>query len=429
MLFAPASRLGGQIISFDLKSERDDLDTRRGADLKVGSLFRFYNSQILEAILMKRYLFTPGPVPTSRGVSLAEAGELIAHRGADFSELFLRIEKKLSLLLRSSGRTVIFPSSGTGALESLAANFTGPGVRVLSVSCGIFGDRFREIADLHGASITGVDVPPGEGVTPQIVAEAIVANSGTDVLLLTHNETSTGVLNPIEEIVSALPKWKKPLVLVDGVSSVGAMPCYPEEWGVDGLATASQKGLLTPPGLGLVWLSERAWERAAGKKCGSYYFDLVRQKKDLYKDAPENPYTPPVSLYYALDAALDTVTADGWFATRRRAADTFVAGAEALGFKPLVADKKFRSAGVSALSLPNGDISDVTKSLRAMGLEPAGGQGALRGKIMRIAHYHDVSWPEISLMLGALYAALGSARRGSGNFIEAAFDVWEGLAK
>ncbi|MDR1019292.1 MAG: alanine--glyoxylate aminotransferase family protein [Synergistaceae bacterium] len=374
---------------------------------------------------MNRYLMTPGPVPVSPNVSISQARPLIGHRGGDFSGLFLSIEDKLARLLRSGGRTVLFPSSGTGALEALAANFTGPDVTALSVSCGVFGDRFREITALYGAKIVSVDVPLGEGVTPDVAAAAVERNPGCGVLLLTQNETSTGVFNPIDKIIAAIPKDKRPLILVDGVSSVGAMPCFPEEWGIDGLATASQKGLLTPPGLGLVWLSERGWEAVSKRKCASYYFDLARQKKLLDKDAPENPYTPPVSLYYALDAALDEILIDGWFSLRSRAARSLAAGIESLGFSLLVKDENFRSPGVTAFSSPSGDIAAVSKALKAAGVEPAGGQGELKGKIIRMSHYHDVRWPEISLALGCLYAALGAGSAGVRDFMKDALAVWE----
>ncbi|MDR1650303.1 MAG: aminotransferase class V-fold PLP-dependent enzyme [Synergistaceae bacterium] len=373
---------------------------------------------------MKRYLMTPGPVPVPDEVSLAEARPLIGHRGADFSALFTRIEDKLSRLLRSSGKTVIFPSSGTGALESLAVNFTGPDTKVVSVSCGVFGDRFREITALTGAVMVNVDVTPGEAAAPETAAKAVAENPDASVLLLTQNETSTGVFNRIDEIISALPK-NRPLVLVDGVSSVGAMPCFPEAWGIDGLAAASQKGLLTPPGLGLVWLSERGWDAVSKRKRSSYYFDLIRQKKDLDKEAPENPYTPPVSLYFALDAALDAVCSEGWFALRARAARSLAAGIEALGFELLVKDEKYRSPGVTAFSHPSGCTSETAKALKALGVEPAGGQGRFKGRLIRMSHYHDVRWPEISLALGSLYAALGERRSGAGDFMKRAFEVWE----
>lgn len=375
---------------------------------------------------MSKYLFTPGPVPVSTKVSLCEAQELIGHRGRAFSDLFSNIEEKMACLLQSHGHTVIFPSSGTGALESLAANFTGPDTKVLSISCGVFGDRFREITALTGADIINVDVPQGCGVTPEIAVKAVRENPGCTVMLLTQNETSTGVLNPIEQIIPALPRGNRPLVLVDCVSSVGAMPCYPESWGIDGLATASQKGLLTPPGLGLVWLSSKAWEIASQRTCRHYYFDLMQQKKYLDLDVPENPYTPPVTLYYALNAALDEILSkEDWFAQRKRAAQAFAAGLQTLGFELLVKEKAFRSPGVTAFSLPSGDISAVSGRLKTMGLDTAGGHGKLKGKIIRMAHYHDFNWPEISLALGSLYAAMGEARKHKGDFIAAAFNQWE----
>ncbi|MDR1378180.1 MAG: alanine--glyoxylate aminotransferase family protein [Synergistaceae bacterium] len=385
---------------------------------------------------MNKYLMTPGPVPISTRVSLAEARPLIGHRGAEFSTLFKNIEEKLGRLLRSKGRTVIFPSSGTGALESLAVNFAGPDTQVISVSCGVFGDRFREIIALTGAKMINVDVPPGEGVSPEAVASAVASSPDAALLLLTQNETSTGVFNHIDEIVASLPKDKRPLVLVDGVSAVGAMPCYPEVWGIDGLATASQKGLLTPPGLGLVWLSQRAWDHVSHRKCLSYYFDLAQQKKYLDKDAPENPYTPPVSLFTALDAALDEILSnEGWFDLRARAAHSLAAGIEALGFELLVKDQRFRSPGVTAFfypsdetslnEIPSGKTSAVTKALAAMGVDVAGGQGQFKGNLIRMSHYHDVRWPEISLALGSLYAALGNAREQAGDFMARALEKWE----
>ena len=374
-----------------------------------------------------KYLFTPGPVPVESAVSLSEAQQMISHRGADFHALFSGIQSKLGVLLRSSGPVIVLPSSGTGALEALAANLTGPDLHVLSVSCGVFGDRFREIVARFGAEMTNVDISPGEGATPETVKNVLAQNPGTDVLLLTQNETSTGVLNPIREIVAALPRENRPLVLVDGVSSVGAMPCYPQEWGIDGLATASQKGLRTPPGLGFVWLSERAWSVVSKKQCPSYYFDLAMQKKYLENtpDKPENPYTPPVSLYFALNAALDDILSDvRHFERRQRSARAFAAGLAALGFELLVKDENLRSPGVTAFSLPGNEVSAIAKELRAMGVEPSGGQGALKGKILRLAHYHNFDWPEICLALGGVYAAMGEARSEVGDFIGAAYKAF-----
>lgn len=365
---------------------------------------------------MKEHLLTPGPVELPYEVSAAAFRPLVSHRCPDFSALFGEIENKLSQLLRSEGPVAILPSSGTGALECLAVNFLGPEDKFISVSCGAFGGRFREIASRTGAKGVYVDVPFGEAVSPELVASAVIDNPDCAALLLTQNETSTGVRNDIKNIIAALPE-ERSLVFVDGVSSVGAMECFPQEWGIDGLATASQKGLMTPPGLGLIWLSERARSILKTKNCPSYYYDLKLHLTELEKKSPANPFTPPVSLYFALSAALDIILADGadtWFAAHRRYAAALAAGAEALGFELLVKDKDSRSPGVTAISLPGGDTEDIRKKLRATGVETAGGQGAYKGKLIRAAHYGECGWPELSMLLGSLFAAsCGAAERKS----------------
>ena len=206
-----------------------------------------------------KYLLTPGPVELPAEVLRAGARPLIGHRCPAFSQLFTGIENKLRELLKSEGPVIILPSSGTGALECMAVNFLEKGDKFISISCGVFGNRFREIALRTGAEGINIDVQFGDAVTPAIAAEAVKNNPGCKVLMITQNETSTGVVNPIKEIIAAIPEKDRPLILVDGVSSVGAMECFPQEWGIDAIGTASQKGLLTPPGLGLVWLSEKAW--------------------------------------------------------------------------------------------------------------------------------------------------------------------------
>lgn len=374
-----------------------------------------------------KYLLTPGPVGLPDAVQAAGSRPLISHRCDAFSELLAGIEAKLSTLLDSEAPVIILPSSGTGALEALAVNFLGADSSFISVSCGTFGDRFREIALRTKATGHFLDIPQGNGVSPELVAEFTSRHGGCDALLLTHNETSTGVVNPLKEIIAALPGDKKPLVLVDGVSSVGAVECRPREWGVDGIATASQKGLMTPPGLGLVWLSGRAWDVLRSRDCPSYNFDLKLHRKDLIGEHPANPYTPPVSLYYALDAALDIILengADAWFAARARYAKAFSAGLEAMGLENLVKDEKYRSPGVTAIKPGNLGAEEIRKNLRLMGIEAAGGQGKMSGQLLRIAHYNDCGWPELAMILGSLYAACGLAETGAPDFLRRAWQTW-----
>lgn len=377
--------------------------------------------------MITKYLLTPGPVQLPDEVRAAGAGALISHRCPAFSDMITRIEVQLSTLLKASGPVIILPSSGTGALETLAVNFLDGDSRFASVSCGAFGDRWREIALRTKAGGAFLDIPAGEGAAPETVAKFAAGLESCDVLLLTHNETSSAVVNPIKEIVEAIPKDRRPLIFIDGVSSVGAMECYPEEWGVDGVATASQKGLMTPPGLGFVWLSARAWDYLEGRNCPSYYFDLKLHKRDLQGKMSGTPYTPPISLYYSLERALGMILENGapkWFAGRKRYADALAAGLEAMGFELYVRDKKYRSPGVTAIKFADGDTERVRENMRAMGIETAAGQGAMKNQLIRLAHYNDCGWPELSMLLGSLYAASGFADRGTGDFLGAAWKAW-----
>lgn len=374
-----------------------------------------------------KYLLTPGPVQLPDEVLSAGAKPLISHRCAAFSDLITRIEAKLGALLKTSGPVIILPSSGTGALEALAVNFLGSGTRFASIACGAFGERWREIALRTNADGVFLDVPPGEGAAPEKAAAFVGGLGHYDVLMLTHNETATAVVNPIKEIVEAIPEKNRPLIFIDGVSSVGAMECYPEEWGVDGVATASQKGLMTPPGLGFVWLSERAWKYLEDRRCPSWYFDLKLHRKELESKMSGNPFTPPVSLYYSLDRALDMILENGaskWFAGRRRYASALAAGLEAMGLELLVKDKKYRSPGVTAVAFPGGDTEDMRRKLRDMGIETAAGQGSMKNKLVRIAHYNDCGWPELAMILGSVYAALDLSSASQPDFLGKALEAW-----
>lgn len=374
---------------------------------------------------MKRYLFTPGPVELPDRVLYSAAKPLIGHRCREFSEIFAEIERKLSLLLKSEVPVIILPSSGTGALECLAVNFLSKGDKFISVSCGVFGNRFRKIAKRTGAEAVCMDVTMGEGFDIDKTVSFVKEHPECKVLLLTHNETSTGVVNPIKEIISLLPKENRPIILVDGVSSVGAIECYPQEWGVDGLAFASQKGILCPPGLSFVWLSKKGWNYIANKNCPSYYYDLKLHLKSWLGDSPSNPYTPPVSLYFALDEALNEILEKGldvWFESHKRFARALASGISALGFKLLVQDEYYRSPGVTSFG-GSYDMEKLRENLSSMGVDTAGGQDALKGKIIRIAHYNNYGWTELSLMLGSLYGA-SENKDTETNFLADAWNIW-----
>ncbi len=357
---------------------------------------------------MKKYLFTPGPVPLAAGVQAAMVEPVTSHRDREFPALLLRLQNRLRDLLRTSDPVPFIPGSGTAALEALAVNLIEPGSKVLSFSCGIFGDRFREIARRRGAGVVPFNIEPGHACLPEEVAKACRSFPDADVLLLTHNETSTGVLNPIEEICSALP-GQRPLILVDAVSSLGAVPFYPEKWGIDAIASCSQKGLGAPPGLGLLWVSSRARNALGARRTvPTVFFDLGALLAGLEKEEPSVPYTPPVSIVRALDAALDGMARAGYekrFSDAKGFARTLARGFRSMGLRLFVNDQAYRSPGVTAVEMAGGRAEEIRENLRDCGIETAGGQGALKGRILRIGHFSGEGWPEACLLLGSFWLA------------------------
>ena len=375
---------------------------------------------------MTRHLYTPGPVDVPFSVRMAAAGPMISHRGEEWSDLLEEVKGRLGRLLGVEEPVVLLPGSGTGALEALAANLLASGGEVISFSCGTFGDRFREIVSRRGAKVIALDAPRGEGFRRAHVREALERHPGADALLFTHHETSTGVVNPLEELLSEVPA-DGPLVLVDAVSSLGAMPCRPSKWGVDGLASCSQKGLLAPPGLAVVYLSERGWERTKRDACPSYFFDLALHRRFLNKSRPQNPFTPPVSVFYGLAESLRFLEGFGWgpwFNRTRRKARSFEAACEGMGLELFVGEQEFRSPVMTALEIPAGKERPVKQALEEMGITVAEGQGR-EGGTLRIAHYNPGGWPEVCLLAGGVF---GAARKcgidARDGFLEKALQTW-----
>jgi len=377
---------------------------------------------------MREHLFTPGPVNVPKETLMAGAAPMISHRSESWSRLLEKVSDQLKRLLDADGPVILLPGSGTGALEALAVNLISPGDRVISFSCGTFGDRFREITSRTGAVIIPVDIPRGRGFSGKEVLDSLSAHPGAKAVLFTHNETSTGVSNPIGEMISAMPD-DGPLVLVDAVSSLGAMPCYPSKWGIDGLASCSQKGLLAPPGIAPVWLSERAWRTAGAKKCPSYYFDLSMHRRYMEKKRPQNPYTPPVSLYHSLAASLQMLEEFGWekrFESIALMAQTFEAACKGMGLDLFVREQQFRSPALTSVTIPSDKVHGIKEALGDLGIIVSEGQG--EGETcLRFAHYSPGGWPEISLLAGSLFgAAKKCGLRGKRGFIEEAWKTWEG---
>lgn len=350
---------------------------------------------------------------------------MVNHRGPEFRELIQRVTERLQRAFVTSNDVLILSASGTGGLEALIVNHLSPGDPVLAVSIGAFGDRFASIAKTYGADVTRLDVEWGRAADPAEVAGALrqmaAAGKPARAVLLTHNETSTGVENPLAALAAAARAASpETLILVDAISGLGAVPFETDAWGLDAVATGSQKSWMSPPGLAMVSVSERAWAANTRATMPRFYFDLARARESFAKG--QTPWTPAVGVVYALDSALELLEQEGYdkvFARHDNCARAARAGLAALGYR-LFADPDHASRTVTSAYLPDGvDWATLNQQLLADGLVVAGGQARLSGKIMRIGHLGRVSVDDVV----AAIATIGKASRGLGLDVDAAAGV------
>src|SRR6202165_5898123 len=255
-------------------------------------------------------LRTPGPTPLPPAVRDALAGEMINHRGAEFAAVLRDCIEGVQWAFQTQHDVVILTTSGTGGLESLVANTLSPGQRLLVASMGYFGERMGKIARAFGVDVVQIDFEPGRAVDPQVVSDRLAADPGIDTVFVTHNETSTGVLNPLQESARAVRQVRpEALLLVDGISSIGSVPVEPEAWSCDVVVAGSQKGWMIPPGLAFVSISPRAWDRQAQAKLPKFYFDWLPARRSAEEGG--TPWTPALSLFFGLQAALQMMRAEG----------------------------------------------------------------------------------------------------------------------
>jgi aspartate aminotransferase-like enzyme len=357
-------------------------------------------------------LRTPGPTPLPPAVREALARDMIAHRGPAFAAILRDCLDGLQWAFQTRHDMVILTTSGTGGLESLVVNTLSPGQRLLVASIGYFGERMAKIAGAFGVDVVQVDFEPGQAVDPRVVAQRLAAEPGIDTVFVTHNETSTGVLNPLPEIASAVRQVRpEALLLVDGISSIGSVPVEPEAWGCDVVVAGSQKGWMIPPGLAFVSISPRAWERQAKAQLPKFYFDWQQARRAA--DDGSTPWTPALSLFFGLQVALGLMRDEGLetlFERHRRLARFIREGLADLDLH-LLADPRFASPTVTAAYVPEG--VDARALLRALeerhAVVMAGGQGHLEGQIIRIGHMGWVQQEELAAVLRALQVELNSA--------------------
>ena len=381
--------------------------------------------------MSKSLLFIPGPVTVAEPVLLATAQPMIDHRGPEFKELLESIARRMRPIFgTSSADVLILGSSGTGGLEAAVGNLFGPGDRVLACPIGIFGQRLIAIARNFGCEVEVLETPWGAATDPAALRARLDAPGGKpfDGVLLTHNETSTGAQNDMAALAEAI-RGHRPYTVVDSVSGLAASPFAMDAWGFDVVVTASQKALAVPPGLAMVAVAQRAWERIdANVGAQRFYFDLRKARE--FDAIGQTPWTPPVSIVFALDAGLDEFEALGAEAVHERHARyarAIRACAQALGLR-LFSREGAHSPTVVAIELPEAIDGDaIRKSLReSRGVIIGGGQRELKGKILRIGTMGDLTQTDVLGALGALEIALletgAPVRAGAG--VQAALRVF-----
>jgi len=339
----------------------------------------------------KRYLLTPGPTPVPPEVLAAMSQPVVHHRSPDFRPVYDRTLGRLKQVFRTEADVLLFGSAGTGAMESAVANLCSPGERVLVVSAGHFGERWRAIASSYGTAVETLEYAWGEVPSADDLAARLADLGGAKAVFLTHSETSTGVICDLQAL--AVPAAEHgALSVVDAVSSLGAVPVETDAWGLDVVLSGSQKALMTPPGLAMVSASERAW--SARGDSPRFYFDWERTRKA--QGALDAPFTPPVSIVAGLDVALGLLLEaglDAVFDRHVRLGRACREGAKAMGLELFSPDED-RSAVVTAIRAPESiDATELVLALRdRFGITIANGQGPLKGKIFRIGHigYFDV---------------------------------------
>lgn len=352
----------------------------------------------------------PGPTPCPDDVLQAMSRQMINHRGPEFAQIIGRITDALKALFETKNDVLTLTSAGTGALESAVVNTLSPGDRALCVSIGVFGDRFADIGRTYGVAVETISFPMGTAADPEQIASALKKDPAYKAVMVTHNETSTGVTNDLGAIAGAVRSVRPDiLLLVDAISSLGSVPLPIDAWDLDVVFTGSQKGWMVPPGMAMVAVSSRAWEAAAAAKIPRYYFDYRKAKSYLEKG--QTPWTPAVSVYFAMDVALRALQAEGLKNIHERHARIGKQtrdGVRALGLRLLVDDERVASNTVTAVRVPEGVEGPTLNKLLREEYQTVlgGGQGALTGKIFRIGHLGLVSEPDIAACLDALRLAL-----------------------
>ena len=346
----------------------------------------------------------PGPVPLPDDVLALAGSQMINHRGPEYADMLDRMTKNLKTVFMTKNDVYFITSSGTGAMETAVVNTISPGDKVLSIIIGVFGERFAEIAEAYGADTTRISFDLGQAADLDKVRETLKDMNDVKAVIFTHNESSTGVSNPLEDLCKVIHEESDALILVDAVSSAGGVPIAVDAWGIDVVATASQKSWISPPGISMVTFSQKAWKAHAVSTSPKYYLDI--QQYEDYLKIGQPPFTPCLPVMFTLELALQSMVDEGIenvFGRHHEIAQYTRDGAKALGLD-LLPDPKFASNTVTAIRLPEGldGKAFLAQVNRDHNVILGGGQKSLVGKIFRVGH---MGWVEKAHIDEALKAA------------------------
>ncbi|BAY17039.1 class V aminotransferase [Nostoc sp. HK-01] len=357
----------------------------------------------------KLMLMIPGPTPVPEAALLALAKHPIGHRTSEFSNILAEVTANLKWLHQTESDVLMLNVSGTGAVEAGIINFLSPGDRVLIGCNGKFGERWAEVSQAYGLNVETITAEWGKPLDPAQFAEKLQADTAKEIkaVVITHSETSTGVLNDLETINRHVKEHGEALIIVDAVTSLGAFNLPVDAWGLDVVASGSQKGYMIPPGLGFVSVSAKAWEAYKTAKLPKYYLDLGKYRKSAAKNT--TPFTPPVNLIVALHTTLGMMKAEGLesiFGRHERQKNATRAAIKGLNL-PLFAADSYASPAITAVAPPDIEADKIRSLMnKRFDIALAGGQDHLKNKIFRIGHLGFVSDRDILSCIASLEVVL-----------------------
>ena len=337
--------------------------------------------------MLKRYLLAPGPTPVPSEVLLAMAMPIIHHRSPDFTPVLDAAKNGLKWLYQTKNDVLILCSTGTGGMVGAVNNFFSPGEKVLTVNGGKFGERWTKICKAYGLQAEEIIVEWGYAVKPETIEAKLKNDPSIKGVFVQASETSTGVYHDIEALAKVVKKYENTILIVDAISAIVAHDLRMDEWGIDVMIGGSQKGVMLPPGLAFVGISEKAWKFSEKSKCPKFYFNFKKERENLAKN--QTNFTSPVTLIIGLNESIKLLQKEGLenvFKRHERLANATRAAVKALGLE--LYSKESPSNSVTAVCAPAGiDGQAIYKNLREKyGITAAGGQDHVKGKIFRIAH-------------------------------------------